>query len=113
VNLRRAGRNAPLLLSLLGLTTGAAAWLVGFADLATISWSAVTALALPLIGLSLVDGLRHGRLGVDVIALLAVAGGLAYHQPLAGALIAVMFTPGQSLETFAQARARGGQRVRW
>ena len=96
----------PVVLSAAGLLLGIAAWVSGAGDLASRSWSAVTALAIPLVTFSLIDGLRHGRLGVDVIALLALAGGLLYQQPLAGALIATMFTTGQALETFAQARAR-------
>jgi heavy metal translocating P-type ATPase len=102
-----AAGSAPVFLSALGLVVGIAAWLLGSANLASLSWSATTALALPLVALSLINGLRHGQLGVDVIALLALAGALAYHQPLAGALIATMFTTGQALEAFAQARARG------
>ena len=104
---RHAAGVAPVLASLLGLLGGVAAWLMGLADVSPTLWSAITALALPLIVVSLINGLRQRRLGVDVIALLALVGALAYHQPLAGALIATMFTTGQALETFAHARARG------
>jgi heavy metal translocating P-type ATPase len=45
-------------------------------------------------------------LGVDVIALLAMAGALALHEYLAGAVIALMLSGGRSLEDYAQARAK-------
>src|SRR5207245_361239 len=94
-------------ISLLGLVAGVAAWILGSGELAAAAWSAIAALAIPLVGLSLIAGLRQRRLGVDVIALLALGGALLYRQPLAGALIATMFSTGQALEVFAQARARG------
>ena len=106
VRARRAVTAAPVIISVLGLLAGIAAWLAGYRDVAAIAWSVVTALSLPLVLFSLVDGLRHGRLGVDIIALLALAGSLLYREPLAGALIATMFTTGQALESFAQRRAR-------
>ena len=46
------------------------------------------------------------RLGVDVIALVAMAGALALGEYLAGAVIALMFSGGQTLETAAAVRAR-------
>jgi heavy metal translocating P-type ATPase len=103
----RTAAGAPVLVSATGLVVGVIAWLAGRPTAAAIAWSVVTAIAVPLVLASLIDGLRHGRLGVDVIALLALLGGLAYREPLAGALIATMFTTGQALERFAQRRARG------
>ena len=50
--------------------------------------------------------LRHGDVGVDTIALLAMAGALALGEYLAGAVIAVMLSGGNALETFASRRAR-------
>jgi heavy metal translocating P-type ATPase len=46
------------------------------------------------------------RLGVDVIALVAMAGALALGEYFAGAVIALMFSGGQALETAASRRAR-------
>lgn len=50
--------------------------------------------------------LRRGRVGVDVVALLALAGALALGELLAGAIIALMVTTGDALEQFARGRAR-------
>jgi heavy metal translocating P-type ATPase len=49
--------------------------------------------------------LRHGRAGVDLIAVLALGGTLAIGEFLAGALIALMLATGRTLEEAAQRRA--------
>jgi len=103
---RRAAAVAPVYLSVIGLLAGVGFWLAGSPQLAAASWAGVSAIAVPLVAASLVNGLRRGRLGVDIIALLALVGALAYNEPLAGALIATMFTTGRALEHFAQTRAR-------
>ncbi len=54
----------------------------------------------------LVRSLRRGVLGVDVIALLAIAGALALGEHLAAIIVALMVAGGSALEEFAQARAR-------
>src|SRR5215216_5385456 len=46
------------------------------------------------------------RAGVDLIALVAMAGALALGEYLAGAVIALMLSGGQALETAASRRAR-------
>ena len=48
---------------------------------------------------------RARRLGVDVIALLALVGAMAVGEYLAAAVIAVMIASGQALESWAAARA--------
>ena len=48
---------------------------------------------------------RARRLGVDVIALLALVGAIAVGEYLAAAVIAVMIASGQALESWAAARA--------
>jgi len=93
-------------LALIGLLAGAAAWALGWRSAADLAWAVTTATALPPVSLSLVQRLRRGALGVDVIALLALGGALGYRQHLAGALIALMFATGQALEAYGGSRAR-------
>ena len=52
------------------------------------------------------DSLRRRRIGVDIIALLAVAGALAVGEFLAAAVIGVMLASGRALEGWAAGRAR-------
>lgn len=54
---------------------------------------------------TMVASLRRGRLGVDIIALLALAGALAVGEYLAAAVIAVMVASGRALEAWAAGRA--------
>ncbi len=57
-------------------------------------------------GWLVLDSLRHRRLGVDVIALLALVGALAVGEYLAAAVISLMVTSGRTLEAWAAGRAR-------
>jgi heavy metal translocating P-type ATPase len=97
---------AMVALALTGLLAGAVAWVLGWQSAADLAWAFTTAIAVPPVAISLLQRLRHGSLGVDLIALLALAGALAYHQYLAGALISLMFATGQALEAYGGARAR-------
>src|ERR1700736_632865 len=97
---------AMVALALTGLLAGAGAWVLGWQSAADLAWAITTAIAVPPVAISLLQRLRHGSLGVDLIALLALAGALAYHQYVAGALISLMFATGQALEAYAGARAR-------
>jgi cation transport ATPase len=89
-----------------GLLAGGVAWLAGAGGLAEILWGLTTAVVLAPLALTVAADLRRGELGVDLIALLAMAGSLALGQFLAGAVIALMLAGGQALEAFAGARAR-------
>jgi heavy metal translocating P-type ATPase len=89
-----------------GIAGGGLAQWAGRPDLAGLFWAGTTAIALvPLLG-SIVASLRRGEMGVDAIALLAMAGSLALEQYLAGAVVALMLSGGELLEDYAGARAR-------
>jgi heavy metal translocating P-type ATPase len=69
-------------------------------------WAAATVLLLIPLTFSVMRSLVRGDVGVDAIALLAMAGALALGEYLAGAVIALMLAGGNALELFAQGRAR-------
>ena len=54
----------------------------------------------------IVVSLRHGQVGLDIVALLSMAGALALEEPLAGVVVALMYSGGQFLEGYASGRAR-------
>ena len=89
-----------------GILAGGVAWLLGAAGVAEMLWALTTAAMLLPLAWTVISDLRRGEMGVDVIALLAMAGSLALGQYLAGAVIALMLSGGQALEAFAGARAR-------
>ena len=101
-------RSAVLLLAVTaaGLTAGGVAWLAGAAGAADACWLASAAFGLGYALWSAADSIRRGRLGVDVIALLALAGAVAVRELLAAAVISVMLASGRTLEAWAALRAR-------
>ncbi|MFF3890104.1 heavy metal translocating P-type ATPase [Streptomyces sp. NPDC001914] len=87
------------------LSAGGVAWMVGATALADLFWGLGTVAAVvPAVGWVLAS-LRHGDVGVDVVAVFALGGTLAVQEYLAGALIALMLATGRTLETAAQRRA--------
>jgi heavy metal translocating P-type ATPase len=103
-----ARRSAVLLLSLTatGLAAGGLAWLAGARGVADACWLVAAALGLAYALWSAVDAILHKRLGVDVIALLALGGAVAVREYLAAAVISVMLASGRALEAWAALRAR-------
>ncbi len=93
-------------LTVLGLASGGAAWLAGRHPLADHLWQATIVLVLLPLALDIAASLRRRELGVDAIALLAMAGALAFGEYLAGAVVALMLSGGEMLEIYAAARAR-------
>jgi heavy metal translocating P-type ATPase len=88
------------------LVLGGVLALAGLGGAASAVWAAATlALLLPLT-ISVARSVVHGDVGVDAIALLAMAGALALGEYLAGAVIALMLAGGNALELVAQGRAR-------
>jgi heavy metal translocating P-type ATPase len=69
-------------------------------------WAATVAVMLVPLTVSIGRTLASGRVGVDAIALIAMAGALAVGQYLAGAVIALMLSGGNALEAMASRRAR-------
>ena len=97
---------AVLFLTVAGLAGGGVATLAGAPRVAADAWAATTVVALVPLTVSTLRALAAGNVGVDLIALLAMAGALALGQYLAGAVIALMLSGGNALEAFADARAR-------
>ena len=102
----RQGELVFLVVALAGLMLGAGAHLVGAGGLGDLAWAATAALGTAASVWWVVDAAREGRVGVDVLAVLALAGALATDEYLAGAVITVMLASGRTLEARAGARAR-------
>ncbi|MEO8292815.1 MAG: heavy metal translocating P-type ATPase, partial [Actinomycetota bacterium] len=91
--------------SIVGLLAGAFLWIGGRHGAADVAWGITTTIGILPLAWETLQGLVHRRAGVDVIALLAMAGALAVGEYLAGAVIALMLSSGQALEAFADRRA--------
>ena len=88
------------------MAAAAVLWLAGLPHVAAAGWIAATLFGLAPLGISVFQSFRRKTLGVDVIALLAMAGALILGQYLAGAVIALMLAGGRRLEEYANERAR-------
>jgi heavy metal translocating P-type ATPase len=100
-----AGRAMPVWAAT-GLVAGGAAWIGGSEHAAAVIWAATTGVALLPLSYGVISGLVRGKAGVDLIALLAMAGALILREYLTGAIIALMLSGGGALEAFAASRAR-------
>jgi cation transport ATPase len=103
---RDLARRAPAALVLPGLGTGGLLWAFDEPAAARAAWAVAVAVTLPALAWSVGRALAARRIGVDVIALLAMVGSLALGEYLAGAVIALMVTGGEALEAAAGRRAR-------
>ena len=88
-----------------GLAAGLAVNAVGRADLAALFWKLATAPVVAGLAFSILRDFVKGRFGVDAIALVSMTAALALGQPLAGAVVALMYSGGNVLEDIAIARA--------
>jgi heavy metal translocating P-type ATPase len=95
-----------LAISVVGIVTGAVLWWVADdPDAANVAWAVTTVAGILPIAGEVLGGILRREPGVDLIAILAMAGALALQEYLAGAVIAFMLSTGRSLEDFADARA--------
>ncbi len=101
----RVLRWALVTIAVAGLASGIAARSAGRPDLADFCWTLATAPVVAGLAISIVRDFLAGRFGVDAIALVSMSAALALGQPLAGAVVALMYSGGNVLEEIAVARA--------
>src|SRR5450432_4120721 len=92
-------------IAIAGLSAGILAYAANRSDLANLSWTLATAPVVAGLAVSIARDLSAGRFGVDAIALVSMSAALALGQPLAGAVVALMYSGGNVLEDIAVARA--------
>ena len=98
-------RSALVAIAVAGLSAGILAFLAGRTDLADLCWTVATVPVVAGLAISIIRDLLAGRFGVDAIALVSMSAALALGQPLAGAVVALMYSGGNVLEDIAVARA--------
>jgi heavy metal translocating P-type ATPase len=94
-----------VIVAIAGLAAGIAAHLAGRSSLANICWTLATIPVIAGLAFSIGRDLLAGRLGVDAIALLSMTAAIVLGQPLAGAVVALMYSGGNVLEVIAVSRA--------
>lgn len=91
--------------AIVGIVVGAGLYLADRPDAANVAWAITTAIGIIPLAKDVTLGLIHREPGVDLIALLAMAGSLALGEYIAGAVIALMLASGRALEAYADRRA--------
>ena len=103
---RALNRDTVLLAAtVVGIATGGILALVEAGDAAHVAFGITTVLGILPLAWSTIDQIRQRQTGVDLIALLAMTGALAFGEYEAGAVLALMLSSGQALEDYADRRA--------
>ena len=89
-----------------GIVVGGVLWLLGEHGAADAVWGLGAAIVLVPLTVDTARSLLKGDVGVDAIALVAIAGALILGEQLAGAIVALMMSGGAALEAWAAGRAR-------
>jgi heavy metal translocating P-type ATPase len=101
----RVLRWALVAIAVAGLSAGIVAFVAGRSGLADLCWMFATVPVVAGLAVSIIRDFLNGRFGVDAIALVSMSAALALGQPLAGAVVALMYSGGNVLEDIAVARA--------
>ncbi|MEI4494554.1 heavy metal translocating P-type ATPase [Mameliella alba] len=99
-------KTAILLLAVSGLVVGLALWLAGRGDMADLVWFAGVTPALAALVVEILRSIGRGEVGLDIVAALSMTAALVFGETLAAAVVAVMYSGGTYLESFAEGRAR-------
>jgi len=93
-------------IALLGLVVGVGLWLASRGDLASLVWTAGVLPVLAALVVEIVLSLWRGEVGLDIVAALSMSAALLFGETLAAAVVALMYSGGTFLESFAQGHAR-------
>ena len=92
-------------IALTGTLAGLFAGTVDAPISAPVIWSAATIPVAVALAVSMFRDLLIGRVGVDAIALVAMIASIAMGEPLAGTVVAMMYSGGNLLEDYARGKA--------
>ena len=95
-----------LIVSAVGLVAGFFAPAVGATQWQHAAWTAAAFVILFFLVWDIISSLRKGEFGLDIVAALSISTALYFGEPLAAAVVALMYSGGQLLEDFAETRAR-------
>ena len=95
-----------LAIATLGLVTGLTLWMLDAGEAAIWVWRAGVVPALVALVIEILRSLRVGDVGLDIVAALSMSAALLFDETLAAAVVAVMYSGGRVLESFAEGRAR-------
>ncbi|MDA3919772.1 MAG: heavy metal translocating P-type ATPase [Salinisphaera sp.] len=97
---------ALLAVALLGLVSGLGLLAAGQATFAGIAWAAGVIPVLVALVVEILRSLSKGEVGLDIVAALSMSAALLFGETLAAVVVALMYSGGTFLESFAEGRAR-------
>jgi heavy metal translocating P-type ATPase len=97
---------AVLIVALSGLVVGIGLRVAGKIELAEMVWVAGVVPVLAALVVEIVRSLWRGEVGLDIVAALSMSAALVFGETLAAAVVALMYSGGTFLESFAEGRAR-------
>lgn len=99
-------KTAILILAVAGLAGGLVLYVADQGDIARIVWFAGVVPALVALVVEIARSIGRGEVGLDIVAALSMSAALTFGETLAAAVVAVMYSGGTFLESFAEGRAR-------
>jgi heavy metal translocating P-type ATPase len=95
-----------LIIAMLGLVGGLGLLLAGLTESARIAFVAGVLPVLVALVVDILRSLTRGERGLDIVAALSMSAALLFDETLAAAVVALMYSGGTFLESFAEGRAR-------
>jgi heavy metal translocating P-type ATPase len=105
MSVERVLHSALVAVAISGLAAGILARVAARPEIANVLWAAGTAPVAAALAVFILRDLWAGRFGVDAIALISMTAALVLGEPLAGAVVALMYSGGNVLEDVAVLRA--------
>jgi heavy metal translocating P-type ATPase len=99
-------RTGLLILALIGLGAGLVLQFSGAPELAKLLWSLTVLPVLAALTWEIITELARGAVGLDIVAALSMTAALLTGETLAAVVVAVMYSGGTFLESYAEGRAR-------
>jgi len=99
-------RPALFAIAVVGLSAGFVARVTGFGAWSGPIWAATAIPVLIALLIEIFRSLRSGQIGLDIVALLSMSAALTFGEYLAAAIVALMYSGGRFLETYADRKAR-------
>lgn len=95
-----------LIFALCGLIIGLALQLSNYTQGAQIIWTVATLPVLLSLFVDIIRSLWRREFGLDIVAAMSMSAALAFGETLAATIVALMYTGGAFLESFAEGKAR-------
>ncbi|WP_417728349.1 heavy metal translocating P-type ATPase [Roseovarius sp.] len=89
-----------------GLLAGLGLYFIGMTEGANLVWITGVTPALAALVIEILRSIRRGEVGLDIVAALSMSAALVFGESLAAAVVAVMYSGGTFLESFAEGRAQ-------